>query len=79
VSFILDFFKQRFGNWVSFGHQAFARVRASRHSAYRSKAAVAIIVIIIIVITFLQGICSYTPEPNHISKEIYYVTVILFF
>jgi hypothetical protein len=79
VSSILDFFKQRLENWVSFGNQAFARVRVSRHLAYCSKAAVAIIIIVIIIVTFLQGICSYILETNHISKEIYCDTVILFF
>ena len=70
--------KQRFGNWASFGHQAFTEVRGTRHSAACSKAAV-VIIIIIIFITFIQGIYSYVPETNHISCAIFYFTAILWF
>jgi hypothetical protein len=45
---------QRFGNWVSFGHQAFIEVPGTWHSTACSKAAV--VIIIIVFITFIQGI-----------------------
>jgi hypothetical protein len=68
--------KQRFGNWASFGHQAFIEVRGTRHSTACSKAAV---IIIIIFITFIQGIYSYVPETNHVSCAIFYFTASLWF
>jgi hypothetical protein len=37
-----------------------------------------IIIIFIIFITFIQGIYSYIPETNHISREMYYVTTVFF-
>jgi hypothetical protein len=49
---------QRFGNWVSFGHQAFIEIRGTRHSTACSKAAVVIIIIIIIIIIDMD--MSYT-------------------
>jgi len=38
---------------------------------------IVIIIIIILVITFMQGICSYIPETNHISR-VYSVAAILY-